>query len=249
MTIKLFLGVLLCAAGCLAQALPVLKASWIAVPGVSQQDYGVYHFRRSFDLGTKPRALSCMSRRTIAISCLPTETVSRRDRRARDLTHWRFETIDLAPHLKAGRNVLAAVVWNDGAYRAIAQISSQTGFLVDADGSAGDLVRTRSEWKCAVDRAYSPRPPEKDELTGYRAIAANESFDGKAYPWGWEQPDFDDSEWQAAERISPAALRDARDAHNSWMLVPYRDSGPRRTRSAIALGSPRGRSYSQSRFC
>jgi hypothetical protein len=29
-----------------------------------------------------------------------------------DLLHWRFETVDLSPHLMAGRNILAAVVWN-----------------------------------------------------------------------------------------------------------------------------------------
>ena len=220
MTMKLFLSLLLCTAGCLARALPVLKASWIAVPGFSQQDYGVYHFRRSFDLGTKPESfivhVSADNRYQLFANG---ERVASGPARG-DLTHWRFETIDLAPHLKAGRNVLAAVVWNDGAYRAIAQISNRTGFLLDADGSAGEMVRTGSEWKSVIDRAYSPRPPEKDELTGYRAIAANENFNGKAYPWGWEQPDFDDSQWQAAERISPAALRDARDAHNSWMLVP-----------------------------
>ncbi len=211
---------LLWAAGCLAQSLPDFKASWIAMPGSPQQDYGVYHFRRSFDLASKPASfivhVSADNRYQLFANGERVATGPARG----DLTHWRFETIDLAQHLKVGRNVLAAVIWNDGAYRAVAQISNRTGFLLDADGPAGELARTSGEWKCTADDAYSPRPPEKDELTGYRAIAANERFNGKAYPWGWERPQFDDSQWKNAEPITRAALRDARDAPNRWMLVP-----------------------------
>ncbi len=29
-----------------------------------------------------------------------------------DLNHWRYETLDIASHLHAGRNALAAIVWN-----------------------------------------------------------------------------------------------------------------------------------------
>jgi len=31
-----------------------------------------------------------------------------------DLEHWTFESIDIAPFLKPGKNVIAATVWNFG---------------------------------------------------------------------------------------------------------------------------------------
>jgi hypothetical protein len=36
-----------------------------------------------------------------------------------DLAHWRYETYDLGPFLRAGRNVLAATVWSFGTGRAL----------------------------------------------------------------------------------------------------------------------------------
>ena len=50
---------------------------------------------------------------------------------ASDLPHWRYETLDLAPALHAGRNLLTATVWNFGIYSAIAQMSDRTAFLVE----------------------------------------------------------------------------------------------------------------------
>jgi 2,5-dihydroxypyridine 5,6-dioxygenase len=35
--------------------------------------------------------------------------------------HWRYETVDLAPHLQTGKNVLAAIVWNWGPQKPAAQ--------------------------------------------------------------------------------------------------------------------------------
>ena len=53
-----------------------------------------------------------------------------------DLDHWRFETVDLAPQLKAGENVLAAVVWNFAGDAPMAQVTYQNGFLLQGDTKA-----------------------------------------------------------------------------------------------------------------
>ncbi len=198
----------------------VWNADWIDVPGVSQQDYGVYHFRRTFDLPSKPGQfvihVSGDNRYQLYVNG---KRISWGPARG-DLTHWRYETLDIAPELRAGKNALAAVVWNDGRYRAVAQITNQTGFVLDADRREDAVVNTNRAWKCLQDRAYSPRPLPPEEATGYYALADNENFDANLYPWGWEQTDYDDSAWIPAERVSHAAARDARDAPNRWMLVP-----------------------------
>jgi len=217
-------ALLLAATALLSQNYDLLNrpwpAKWIDVPGVSLQDYGVYHFRRSFDLPSKPEHF------TIHISgdnryelYVNGERISWGPARG-DLTHWRYETVDIAPQLRSGKNALAAVVWNDGVYKAVAQVTNQTGFVLQADLPQDAVVNTNGSWKCIQDQAYSPQPLPPEQNTGYYALAANEKFNANLYPWGWQLTDYNDSSWVSAHEISPAAPRDARDAGNRWMLIP-----------------------------
>ena len=114
-------------------------------------DYGVYHFRRAFDLAASPRTLivhvSADNRYELFANG---ERVSSGPARG-DLHHWRYETVDLASHLHPGRNVLAAVVWNFGVHAPQAQVTSQTGFLLEGEGEAGKTVGTDRSWKALRD--------------------------------------------------------------------------------------------------
>ena len=176
-------------------------AHWIDVPGASPHDYGVYHFRRTFALAAKPDRfvvrVSGDNRYELFVNGKRLAFGPARG----DLTHWRYETVDIAPALQAGKNVLAAVVWNDGVFRAVAQVTNQTGFLLEGDAD----VSTSASWKCTTDPAYAPLPLGADQRTGYYALAASERFDASRYPWGWETAGFDDSAWPAAHEISPGA--------------------------------------------
>jgi alpha-L-rhamnosidase len=198
----------------------IWPAKWIEVPTASAQDYGIYHFRRSFELPNKPEHflvhVSGDNRYELYVNGARVSWGPARS----DLTHWRYETVDIAGQLHSGNNVLAAVVWNDGAYKAVAQATNQTGFVLQADRPENAIVNTNGAWKCVQDKAYAPQPLPPEQNTGYYALAANERFDANLYPWGWQQPDYDDSSWAGAHEVSPAAPRDARDAANRWMLTP-----------------------------
>lgn len=183
---------------------PAWTARWLDVPGTSAQDYGVYHFRRAFDLPAKPAKFAVhvsgdnryeLYANGVRVSWGPARG---------DLQHWRYETVDIAPQLRAGKNVLAAVVWNDGRYKAVAQISLETGFVLQGENPA---VNTDRNWKCLADKAYTAQPLPRDQSTGYYALAANEKLDAQSYPWGWTQVDYDDSAWAAAREKGPALLR------------------------------------------
>ena len=194
-------------------------AKWIHVPDASPSEYGVYHFRRSFSLPARPDGyvvyVSGDNRYELFVNG---RRVSWGPARS-DLFHWRYEVVDIAPELHAGLNVLAAVVWNDGPYRAVAQNTNDTGFLLQAEAPENAEVNTNKSWKCVQDHAYSPVPWPADQVTGYHAVAANEKVDGARYPWGWESAGFDDSAWVEAGEMSRASPRDARDAPNRWMLT------------------------------
>jgi hypothetical protein len=195
-------------------------AQWIDVPATSPHAYGVYHFRKTFTLPAKPATflinVSADNRYQLYLNGAEISSGPARG----DLTHWRYETLDLAPHLQPGRNLLAAVVWNDGPYSAVAQVSNQTAFVLNAESPENAEVNTNATWKCAPDPAYSPQLLAPDQRTGYYALGANEKFDATQYPWGWQTITFDDTHWQSAHAISPAAPRFARDSPNRWMLVP-----------------------------
>jgi alpha-L-rhamnosidase len=191
------------------------SAQWISVPGASPFDYGVYHFRRTFELAAAPSSfpiqVSADNRYKLYVNG---ELASLGPARG-DLYHWRYESVDIARYLKPGKNVLAAVVWNFAQYAPEAQITNQTGFLLEGAG-----VDTGAQWKCLRDEAYQPAPRDPEMARFYYAAGPTERVDGRRYPWGWEQPDFDDSAWLAAAAGSPGAMRDSQDAPNRWMLVP-----------------------------
>jgi hypothetical protein len=212
-------------AAVLAQSNPDLlarqwPARWIAAADTQPFAYGVYHFRKAFDLPAQPKTfvvhVTGDNRYQLFVNGRRVVWGPARG----DLNHWRYETADLAPHLRAGRNVIAAVVWNFGQYAAEAQITNQTGFLLQGDSPAERVADTNATWKAFRNEAYTPIPVTYQTVGGYFAAGPGEQVDAARYPWNWEQPEFDDASWRAAQAIGPGSPRDTRDGPNRWMLVP-----------------------------
>src|SRR5277367_1550744 len=106
-------------------------AQWITAAGTPQRDEVVLHFRKIIDLGpTAPTNFWVdVSADNQFLLMVNGKRVGTGPSKA-DLAHWRFETYDLSPFLHAGKNVLAATVWNFGVDAAISQISERVGFVV-----------------------------------------------------------------------------------------------------------------------
>jgi hypothetical protein len=172
-----------------------LPASWIAPAAIPGDSSIVFHARRTFDLPAKPDRfvvhVSADNRYRLYVNG---EEVASGPQRS-DVMHWRYETVDLAPKLRAGRNVIAALVWNWGATHPVAQHSYRTGFLLQGDGEReAAIANSGAGWKLRVDSAYKFVPVGGD-VRGYYAAAPGESVDGARYPWGWEKADYDDTAW------------------------------------------------------
>lgn len=197
-------------------------AKWIADGEAAPQAAGVFHFRKTFDLADKPRSflvrVSADNRYRLFVNGTSVAVGPARG----DLLHWRYETIDLAPYLHAGRNLLAALVWNWGELRPGAQISRRTGFLVQSDDAAEAAVDSGPSWKVYWDRGYSFSSAQA-QVQGYYAAAPGETIDASLYPWGWEQLGFDDSKWHSATGITGGALPAGASPYGEaaeWQLVP-----------------------------
>ena len=180
-------------------------ASWIAPPGVPGDSFTVFHARRSFELGAVPTRfvvhVSADNRYRLYVNGVQVSSGPQRS----DVTHWRYETLDLASHLRRGRNVIAALVWNWGAARPVAQHSHRTGFLLQGNGPVeAALVNTGTGWKLLRNPAYSPILITTASMGNYYAAAPGDSIDGSRYPWGWERADYADDAWLL---VSPAPRR------------------------------------------
>ena len=192
-------------------------ARWISVPGEPLNAYGVYVFRKTLNLPSKPERyvvhVSADNRYKLYVNG---HLVSLGPARG-DIYNWNYETVDLSPWLRQGDNTLAAEVWNFVEWKPIAQISfNQTGLIVQGNGPDEQGANTDGSWKCLRNDAYAPHTTG---VYGYFAAGPGERVDASRYPWGWQQPDYDDSAWAAARVGMEGAAKGARD-YPGRLLVP-----------------------------
>ena len=193
------------------------QACWIAPEGAPANEYGVYHFRKTIDLSNAPTKfvvhVSADNRYKLYVNG---ELVSLGPARS-DIYNWAFETVDIAPQLKAGKNTIAAVVWNFAKDAPVAQMSfNRTGFILQGDGEAEQIVNTDDKWKSIRNESYSPLLAN---LRTYFVVGPGDKVEASKYPWGWEQPEFDDSSWSTSRRIITGGGKGTRD-YPGWLLVP-----------------------------
>ena len=175
----------------------IWDARWIASGEVSEGEFEAYRFRKTFPLERVP------SRFVINISADPRYELFVNGRRVHrgpargTLQNWYYETLDIAPYLKEGDNVIAATVWNYGRWSGGAQVSLCTGLIVQGETERESAVDTDSSWKSRYDRSLAP------SLVYLQDVEPGLIVDGNRYPWGWEQPGYDDSRWPSAVETEP----------------------------------------------
>ena len=135
-----------------------------------------------------------------------------------DFYYWNYETVEIGSYLTAGKNVISAVVANEGSWKPAAQMSYGTGFILQGATQAEEAVNTNNSWKCLRDTAYHPLPVEL--VYSYYVAGPGEMVDMKLHPRNWQTPGFDDSEWPQAARLAVGQPKGQFTFNNGWMLVP-----------------------------
>ncbi len=183
------------------------KAAWIGPHLMrGESDHGVYHFRRAIDITSKPSSfivhVSADNRYRLFVNGKAVGLGPARG----DKIHWHYETYDMAPYLKTGKNVLAAQVWNLGGQGPVAQMTiGKTAFIMQGDTEKESGVNTDPEnWKVIKDPAFRLKPVTGEMVFGYYALGNTDSLYAAKYPWGWETVEFDDSGWQKPGFVSLA---------------------------------------------
>ena len=221
-----FLIFLVSARGQEAAVNPVLlngswNAHWISCPGVPLRAYGVYHFRKTLELQEKPaHFIVHVSADNRYILYVNGEEIGKGPARS-SLYNWNFGSFDIASHLQSGENVIAAMVWNMGELAPVAQISNQTGFLLQGDTKTEEIANSDHSWKVFHDTAYSPCAANMGAiLHSYMVVGPGDEIRGEYFPWGWEQKAYNDTRWPAAMQLNTPVVTTGYGTDNMWTLSP-----------------------------
>jgi len=208
------------------------KAEWITAAGVPDRDEVVLHFRKLIELnGVPAHFLVDVSADNAFVFHVNGKLVGTGPAKS-DLAHWRYETFDLGPYLKAGKNVLAATVWNFGTHAAVAQMSDRMGFLAHGTGDAERAADTDESWEVELEKGITTVSPE---VRGYYAGGPGERLDAGVFDWSFDREEVaDKSAWTKAVKLGRGALRGERDGPNNWQLV--KDPLPAMEMKEVASG-------------
>lgn len=171
------------------------SAKWITFPEISGKEYGVYLFRKSFQFDSIPHQfivhVSADNRYKLYVNG---QYVCNGPARG-DLMKWYFETIDIAPYLINGENIVGAVVWNFSYLRPHAQFSDRTSLIIQGNSDFENKINTDKSWSVLNDTAYELLEVNLHE------VGPGEKFNGNVHPWGWLSKDFDAINWSKAIEI------------------------------------------------
>ena len=194
------------------------KAFWVAVPNQPANDYGVYQFRKTFSIVTKPSSgivhVSADNRYKLYVNGRLASLGPARC----DLYHWNFETVDIAAFLHGGDNVISAVVWNFGELKPEAQISFRTAFILQGNSAGEEIINTDKSWKCRRDSSYSPLNPEL--IYSYYVSGPGELIDFNRSAGNWKEQGFNDNSWQSSQQLFYGLPKGVFSHSLGWMLVP-----------------------------
>jgi hypothetical protein len=208
-------------------------AHWIMHPTVQPQDHAMILFRKSFVLPAKPGKFVLHVSADNHYRLFVNGSYITRGPARGDISHWFYETIDIAEYLQSGKNTIAAEVVNWGPKRSFTFFSQMTSFILQGDSEAEKMVNTSGgSWKSLQNQAFNAKMVNwmTDRSTidfGLYVGNPTDSIVGEKYPWGWETSDFNDSAWLPAKWCDIAGGRDQQFAGGilyggGKMLIPRR---------------------------
>ena len=197
------------------------NANWIGCPGVPAKAYGVYHFRKKLNLESVPSKFIVHVSADNRYQLFVNGTLVGRGPARSSRYNWNFGTYDIASFLKNGNNIIAALVWNMAEFAPVAQVSEQTGFLLQGDGKPEQVLNTDTSWKVLHDTAYNPCATNMGAvLQTYMVVGPGDEVQAKNYPWGWQNLDYNDTGWQASKILYTPVVMAGFGSDNIWTLAP-----------------------------
>ncbi|MEO8300347.1 MAG: hypothetical protein ABI608_01065, partial [Rhizomicrobium sp.] len=206
-------------------ALAQTADGWISHPAATTVTQSVVlHYRRVLDLKTAPKAMPVTVTADNRFILFVNGRRIATGPSTGTIAHWRTENVDLARHLKRGRNVVAAVVWDfvrkpqdapaNGPLPAagalppqvapIAQQSAGLGFRL----TGGTISTSEPGWRVKIDLGHTAVNGRLQVPRGrYYVASAPEVIDAAAMDWDWAGPKETAFGWMDAVPAPGAARR------------------------------------------
>lgn len=169
-----------------------LQSSMIWSPSAPAGKQAYVAFRKSFDLAGKPKSaplhLFADSRYMLWVNGShvlrgPCRFNPRRPE---------FDTLDVAPLLRAGSNTIVVLVHHYPATNGRI-MKHAPGLTVILEGDGREILRSDRSWRCSAETEYRPSPGAWSSIP--------DVIDGRLSPGAWNASAFDDSSWQSAVPI------------------------------------------------
>lgn len=191
------------------------NAQWIGQNGLFDfgDYYGVYCFHKTVTLTGKPSSFYIHVSADNHYKLFINGTLVSVGPARGNTLNWYYDTINIAKYLTAGKNSVAALVWDEADFRPNWQITVREGFIIQGNSTAEEVMNTNNTWKCLQDKSITT-------VYGYFLAVCGENVDmTKSVTPAWNQAGFDDSSWPGAANLSPGQLKGSYQS-SSYMLVP-----------------------------
>lgn len=177
------------------------EARWLSLPASELPDYAVVHARNVMTLDEVPEELNVDLSAVIRYKLYVNGTYVGQGPANNDLEHYSYDSYNLATYLQKGKNVIGLTVFSLGEMNPVRYHDLGLRFILRSQEKAFEqqLNTGTADWKVWVDNSYEATFRGKDfDVLGYFAMGGGEQINGAAYPWGWMEASFSDSDWKQA---------------------------------------------------
>ena len=181
------------------------NANWITHPEVAGSEHAVVYFRTEFELAAVPDSFPIAISADNHYRLFVNGTWVSWGPQLGDISHYKYDPVELRYYLRPGKNTLAVQVTNWGHYRMFGIQSVHTALLIQGYGPAA-MLTTRGydgKYRCHVEEAVRGhevrwRVADPDIIGGLYANNPTDSLYAHRRALDWEQPDFDAATWPTA---------------------------------------------------
>jgi len=171
-------------------------ADWIVPLGNGN---GVFYFRKTFDLKSVPNKFVVHVSADARYRLYVNGQLVSWGPSVGDMQNWNYESVDLAPYLKSGKNLIASQVWNREDQNGARQISKRTAFILQGETENEQRVNTNGSWRVAKDEGYQAVEMNSHIVGGGYIAGGTDHWDAQKHPWDWNQLSFNDAHWENAQ--------------------------------------------------
>ncbi len=222
----------------------MFKTNWIWIPGWNAEDKEeprIIYFRKEVDLHKVPEKLeiqiSADSRYKLYVNGKLIEIGPSKG----DNQIWYYDTVDLAPHLTQGKNILAVIVLryplerskgNSSIFRTDTPGLYVVGEYQDEYGKVISLS-TDESWKCLRESKVKILP----EGMVLSHLYILEEASGNPDTFGWMKDNYEDSNWLSAEALSWKIIvnKAGSPANLHARTIPYMNKIPRKLEGILVI--------------